>query len=130
MTSIKQLRRLRATREQVLIFRPRIMTKDKEGVPVESFGDAVRLRGEVWPATSRAQVEQYGDRVTGIQNARLSGSYEVTRDGGGLAVTFQTGTIRLGDGLYLYADPETDTPDYSIISITASDPIRLEVEAR
>ena len=123
------MRRLKQTRLRDFLLRPKIVTKDSEGVPVISYGDGALVRGEIWPATSTRQVEQYGDRIRGIQNMRLVGEYVVTSDDAGVAVTFEDGTvIRPGDGVHVYRDADEE-PDYTVLSVTQYYPLKMEVEA-
>lgn len=68
-------RRIKYDRLQTIYICNRTVTKDSEGVPVESFGEPYSVRAEVWPATERRQVETYGDRITGISNVRIVGEY-------------------------------------------------------
>lgn len=124
------MRRLKQTRLRTFLLRPKVVTKDNEGVPVITFGDGTLVRGEIWPATSRRQVEQYGDRISGIQNMRVVGEYTITSNDAGVSVTFEDGTIiRPGDGVHVYRDAEQE-PDYKVLSVTQYYPLRMEVEAR
>lgn len=127
---MKQFRRLKQTNVREIVFRPRIVTKDDEGVPVISWGDPITCKGEIWPATSTRQIEQYGDRASGIQNAVVEGDYTIANVSGTLQAQRADGAVlRLGDGVYVFANVAGD-PDYEILSIRDADPLRLEVEAR
>ena len=68
-------RRIKRDRLQTIYFRNRTVTKDNEGVPIESFETAFERSAEVWPAGGRRQIEQYGDRIANIANARVQGKY-------------------------------------------------------
>lgn len=127
---MRQLRRLKQTKVKEITIRPRIVTKDSEGVPVISWGDPFTVKGEIWPATSSRQIEQYGDRVSGIQNALIEGDYTLANISGVLTLTRSDGqVIRLGDGVCVYNGANQD-PDYEVLSIRETDPLRLEIEVR
>ena len=131
--------RLKQTRVRNFILRTRTTTKDREGAPIVTYGAPKTVRGEIWPATSRKQVEQYGDRISGIQNMRLEGDYKISDDGQGITVTFSDGTLlKPGDGIHVFRPYEVLTlgsdlaytdPDYYVLSITQYYPLKLEVEA-
>ena len=80
--------------------------KDKEGNAIEVFAEAVTIKAEIWPATSKLQIELYGLRVTRIQNMLYSGSENVQE---GDRVTFN------GD-------------DYKVISAKGKCPKIIEIE--
>lgn len=108
-----------------------IPATDTEGVTSETFPDpAFTVKGEVWPATGKRQVEMYGDRVNGISNMRIVGQYELTTSGAFSCIVIDDHTIRQGDGVYVLADPETQDPDYRVISITPYQPVKMEIERR
>lgn len=140
---MRQYRRLKQTNVRDIIFRPRIVTKDSEGVPVVSWGDPIICRGEIWPATSERQIQEYGDRVSGVQNVHIEGDYRLTNVSGVLTLTRADGsTIHLGDGVHVYTEYEETTidisgpvtvrtePDYQVLSIREADPLLLEIEVR
>ena len=122
------MRRLRQTRVKPFFFKPKIVTKDNEGVPEISYGDHFVLKGELWPATSKRQIEQYGDRIENIANMRVEGKYRIVLMAGSVQANFSDGSIlRPGDGVYVYADLD-GRPDYAVLSITQYYPLKLEVE--
>ena len=88
---MKRNRRIKTSRLQTIFIKARSVTKDSEGVPEETFGEAVEKKAEIWPATARRQVEQYGDRITGISNARVQGRFDIDVQSHG--IIFEDGTI-------------------------------------
>ena len=130
---MRSMRRLKQTRLRPFLIRPRTVTistsSGSEGVPIISWGDPVTFYGEVWPATSQRQVEQYGDRISGIQNMRIEGEYDIEVVGSAAVIVFENATIKPGDGVHVYA-AETDEPDYVVLSFTQYGPLRLEIEHR
>lgn len=125
------MRRLTQRRVKTFYLRQRTVTQDAEGVSIETFGEAIPVKGEVWPATSRRQVEQYGDRISGIQNMCIVGAYSVDMENGREVITWKDSgeKMRLGDGICINAD-KTDEPDYMVIAFTPYGPLRMEVERR
>lgn len=123
------MRRLKQTRVRPFYVRPRIVTKDQEGVPITTWGTAVEIKGEVWPATDRRVVETYGDRISGIQSVWLEGQYMLQYDNGVNKVLLRDPNylMALGDGICLEAGP-TDEPDYQVISFTPYRLLRMEIE--
>lgn len=125
----KRIRRLKQTRVRSFWIKKRNVAKDNEGVPVISFGEPVEVKGEVWPATSKRQIETYGDRINDIANVHLQGQYTITEQNGAVvAVLADDITLELGDGFYIFRDKDEPTPDYIILSITEYQPLKLEVE--
>ena len=125
----KRIRRLKQTRVRSFWTKKRNVAKDNEGVPVISFGEPVEVKGEVWPATSKRQIETYGDRINDIANVHLQGQYTITEQNGAVvAVLADDITLELGDGFYIFRDKDEPTPDYIILSITEYQPLKLEVE--
>lgn len=125
----KRIRRLKQTRVRSFYIKKRNVAKDNEGVPVISFGEPVEVKGEVWPATSKRQIETYGDRINDIANVHLQGQYTITEQNGAVvAVLADDITLELGDGFYIFRDKDEPTPDYIILSITEYQPLKLEVE--
>ena len=119
----------RAARGRSCWIKKRNVAKDKEGGPVRSFGEPVEVKGEVWPATSKRQIETYGDRINDIANVHLQGQYTITEQNGAVvAVLADDITLELGDGFYSFRDKDEPTPDYIILSITEYQPLKLEVE--
>lgn len=125
------MRRLKLTRLQTFYVRQRRVSRDNEGVQVISWGPAIELKGEVWPANDRRSIESYGDRITGIQSMRLQGQYMLTYESGVSKVLLrdQNYLLSLGDGICFEAGPE-DEPDYQVLSFTPYDLLKLEIERR
>lgn len=125
----KRIRRLKQTRVRSFWIKKRNVAKDNEGVPVITFGEPVEVKGEVWPATSKRQIETYGDRINDIANVHLQGQYTIDEQNGAVvAVLADDITLELGDGFYIFRDKDEPTPDYIILSITEYQPLKLEVE--
>ena len=125
----KRIRRLKQTRVRSFWIKKRNVAKDNEGVPVITFGEPVEVKGEVWPATSKRQIETYGDRINDIANVHLQGQYTINEQNGAVvAVLADDITLELGDGFYIFRDKDEPTPDYIILSITEYQPLKLEVE--
>ena len=126
------MRRLKQSRLQTFYLRPRTVTYDSEGVPVETFGAAIALQGEVWPATDRQDIEMYGDRITGVQKVWLQGSYYITASETGVTQAYLRDgvtTLSLGDGLCVNVG-SADEPDYRVRTITPYKLLKLEIERR
>ena len=125
------MRRLTQRRIKTFYLRQRTVTQDAEGVTIETFGEAIPVKGEVWPATSRQQTEQYGDRISGIQNMYIIGAYSVDMENGREVITWKDSGKKmcLGDGICINED-KTAEPDYKIIAFTPYGPLRMEVERR
>jgi len=125
----KRIRRLKQTRVRSFWIKKRNVAKDNEGVPVITFGEPVEVKGEVWPATSKRQIETYGDRINDIANVHIQGQYTIAEQNGAVvAVLADDITLELGDGFYIFRDKDEPTPDYIILSITEYQPLKLEVE--
>ena len=126
---IKRKRRLKQTRVRSFYIKKRNVTKDGEGVPVTTFGEPIEVKGEAWPATSKRQIETYGDRINDIANVHIQGDYTIAEQSGAVVAVLADDTIlELGDGFYIYRDKSEPTPDYIILSITEYSPLKLEVE--
>ena len=124
------MRRLKQTRVKTYHAAARIVTKDSEGVPGITFGTPYTVKGYLWPATSKRQAEEYGDRINNIANMRIEGGYTFSLQNGVPTVTFTSGSaLQVNDGIYVHADT-TGEPDYQVISITEYEPLLLEVERR
>ena len=124
----KNHRRIKRDRLQTIYVRNRTVTKDREGVPTEMFGEAFSRKAEVWPAGGRRQIEQYGDRLANIANIRVQGKYEVASEATHIVITFEDGnTITAGDGVCIFVGGDSG-PDYRVISISPTRPVHLEVE--
>ena len=118
-------RRIKRDRLQTIYFRNRTVTKDNEGVPIESFETAFERSAEVWPAGGRRQIEQYGDRIANIANARVQGKYTL---GEHFCILFDDGNaIAMGDGVCVFVGGD-ELPDYRVISISPSRPVHIEIE--
>ena len=118
-------RPMRRNRLQAFDLYPRSVKKDSEGGTYETYGDAQELTGEVWPAGGKVQAQMYGERLSYIRNVKIQGSYEVAEEDGHVVYQFDGFTVSELDGLRLEA---STGPDYRIISITPSRPLRLEAE--
>lgn len=125
------MRRLKLTRLRTFYVRQRIVSRDNEGVQIVSWGPAIELKGEVWPANDRRSIESYGDRITGIQSVWLQGQYMLTFESGVSKVLLRDPNylLSLGDGICFEAGPE-DEPDYQVLSFTPYDLLKLEIERR
>ena len=66
--------------------------KDKEGNTLEVFAEAVTIKAEIWPATSKLQSELYGLRIIRIQNMLYSGSENIQE---GDRVTYDNETYKV-----------------------------------
>lgn len=110
--------RMRRNRIQTYYHKKRIITKDSEGSTNEEYGTASSISGESWPASGKAQAEQYGQRLSYIRNMRLDGKYKIrTDEKGNPHYIFEDGTdLQELDGICLYTDQD-HKPDYKIISI-------------
>ena len=126
----KNHRRIKRDRLQTIYVRNRTVTKDNEGVPTESFGTAYEVLAEVWSAGGRKQIEQYGDRIGNIANVRVQGKYNVASEATHIVVEFEDGhTLAAGDGICIFSS-DADDPDYTVLAVKPSRPVRLEVERR
>ena len=123
------MRRLKLNRVQTFYIRQRFVTKDSEGVPVTTWGPAIEVKGEVWPATDRRTIESYGDRISGIQSVWMQNQYLLQFDNGVNKVLLRGPNylLSLGDGICLEAGPE-DAPDYQVVSFTPYRLLRMEIE--
>lgn len=134
---MRQLRRMKQTRLRPILIQPRVVTiqtpdeehPHPEGIPEVSWGAAVSYQGEIWPATSRRQIEQYGDRISGIQNMRIEGDYTIEIVGKTPTVVIGSSSIKPGDGVHVYAAADAD-PDYVILGFTEYGPLTMEIEHR
>lgn len=118
---------MRRKRVQTLYLKSKNVSRDKEGVPEITYGRAVELKGEVWPASGKLQVEMYGERISYIRNCKIEGRYNIRTEGEHITYVFGDFTLREGDGICLYAG-EYDKPDYKIISIKPYNPLYMELE--
>lgn len=120
--------RMKRSRTRALYFKNKNVTKDKEGVPNISYGTPFKFIGEIWPASSKLQVEMYGDRVNSIMNCKIKGHYIIKQEEGVTYYDFGNGKIiKESDGLCVNVD-EYENPDYRIISIKPYKLLCLEVE--
>lgn len=118
---------MRRSRMQQIYLKNKTVEKDGEGSPVIIYGDAKRIEGEVWPASGKLQVEQYGNRINYIKNCKVEGKYKIIEQDGKIIYRFNGFSLCEGDGICLYSGKEKD-PDYQIISIKPHQPIYIEVE--
>lgn len=123
------MRQLKRSRLSTYYVRNRTTEKNSEGVTTDVYGEAFPVEGEIWPATSKRQVEMYGDRVSDIANMRITGRYTlVMTENRGLSVVREDGSeIKLGDGVCVLAAQDQE-PDYRVLSITPYEPIKMEIE--
>lgn len=123
------MRQLKRSRLSTYYVKNRSTEKNNEGVPTDVYSEAFSVKGEIWPATSKRQVEMYGDRISNISNMRIPGRYTITLAGKNvISVLLEGGNvIKPGDGLCVYAQPDQD-PDYRVLSITPYKPLKMEIE--
>lgn len=107
--------------------RPRQIQKDKEGVPVETYGDAFPVQAEIWPAGGKVQAEVYGERLAYIANCRIEGSYTVKRQGKEIIYQYGGQGLKEMDGICVNVSKE-EKPDYRIVAIKPYRPLYLELE--
>lgn len=123
--------RIRRSRLEEHHLKKRIPKKDSEGGTYETWSAAIPFYGESWPASGKVQAQEYGERLSYIQNIRIKGDYEICVDEKGkTAYDFGNGLIfQESDGICLYTSGERE-PDYKIIAIKPYRPLKLEVERR
>ena len=120
--------RMKRSRTRTLHFKTKKVAKDKEGVPNISYGAPFEFVGEIWSASSKLQVETYGDRVNSIMNCKIKGHYVIEQENGVTYYDFGSEKIiKEGDGLCVNVKKK-ENPDYRIISIKPYKPLLLEVE--
>ncbi len=120
--------RMKRKRLREMFLRPRISSKDSEGHVLTSYGEAIRLIGEEWPAGGKVQTQLYGNRLPYIRNVRIEGNYErVVEDNGQLVYRYSTFDLREGDGICIDCTGDRG-PDYRIIAVASHCPLRMEVE--
>ena len=119
--------RMKQSRLRTLYLKNKSVSNDNEGVPIIAYGAPVTLSGEVWPATSKLQIETYGNRISAIMNCRIKGAYSIKRVDGITVYDFGGYKIREDDGLCIYADSQ-DSPDYRIITIKPYNNLYMEIE--
>lgn len=118
---------MKNSRIQTLNLKTKSVTKDSEGVPAVTWGEATRIQAEFWPAGGQLQVQTYGDRINNMMNVRVKGSYRVVVEGNHQVYQFGGFSLREGDGLCIFAGANDD-PDYRIIGIRPYEPLKLEAE--
>ena len=136
--------RLRQTRVRTFTMRPRILTKDNEGVPYITYipaydesesGDesgiddtSYTVKGYFWDGAGTRRIEEHGDVVENTASMRIEGEYRIALEDGAPKVEFADGReLHLNDGVYVYADVEGE-PDYVVTKILEHRPLRVEVE--
>lgn len=120
--------RIKRSRLTDLHLKKRITGKDAECSTYEEWSSAVPFRGEVWPASGKMQVQQYGERLNYILNMRIEGKYEIRSEGKLLSYDFgENRVFRENDGICVHSSKDND-PDYKIISIKPYTPLLLEIE--
>lgn len=124
-------RRMRRDRMQTMYVKSRAVEKDNEGGTFETYpGEAVKIKGEQWPASGKVQAQMYGERLAYIRNVKIVGKYQQIVTDGKIGYQFADGTIVYElDGICIDV-PGTEDPDYKIISIKPHKPLFLEVEKR
>lgn len=119
---------MKQSRKRKLKFRHIMIHRDAEGVPGTSFSSDYKiLNGEVWPASGKLQIETYGNRLNGILNCRVEGSYKIVPEGSHVKYVFDDFWICEGDAVHIYTDDQSD-PDYMIVAIRPYTPLYMEVE--
>lgn len=108
---------------------PRVTKKDNEGSSYEEYSTSFSVLGEVWSASSKLQVEMYGERVNTILNCHLFGAYQIVQnESGQTEYVCSNGSLKEGDGMCVYVG-ENESPDYRIISVKPyREYLTLEVE--
>lgn len=118
---------MRRSRIQQIYLKNKVVEKDEEGSPVITYKNAKPVKGEVWPASGKLQVAQYGNRINYIKNCKIEGKYKIIEQEGKIIYQFNGFSLCEGDGICLDSGREKD-PDYQIISIKPYQPIYMEVE--
>lgn len=121
--------RIKQNRLKTYYCRTRIFKKDNEGSTYEEWGAAIPFSGESWPASGKAQAQQYGERLPYIYNLKIDGEYVTSVDDKGIITyEFNDGLkIRETDGICLFVGQDK-SPDYKVISIRPYHPLKLEIE--
>jgi hypothetical protein len=114
------MRRLKYSRIKEFSLCVRSVEKDAELVPLITYGEPMKVKGEIWPERTRRQLELYGDRIDGIQSVWLQGRYE--KDGDGYKINGVT--FHLGDGVCV----DSKEPNYEILSFTPYKLLKMEIE--
>lgn len=121
--------RLKRNRRTQIHLHPLTVTKDAEGVPNKNYVEGIPLHAIVWPATSKLQIEQYGNEINRVLNVKLEGKYLISREEESGVEVFQIGIgdvrLRENDGIRIHAK---DKPDYCIVSIKPYRQLLLEVK--
>ena len=121
-------RRIKRDRLQTIYVKNRTVEKDNEGVPTETFGDAIEKKAEVWAANERRQIETYGDRITNVANVRIQGNYVLRTADTEAYIEFSDGNeVHMGDGVCVNVSA-AENPDYRVLTIIPARPVRLEIE--
>ena len=114
---------MKRNRTRMYKLKNRLVTKDREGVPIISYTSEKDVKAEIWAARDQLQVATYGDRTNNILNMRLYGKYTAYNDGS-MAYDLGDFVLRAGDGACIY----DETPDYKVISIRPYQHLVLELE--
>lgn len=72
--------RLRKRVQQKLQLKKKSTRKDSEGNVFPSYSGPINIYCEVWPATSKIQIELYGNRIAAIMNVISDKSYNIEVD--------------------------------------------------
>lgn len=119
--------RLKRSRLKKYPIRQRIIEKDKEGVPIESYGDAFSVIAEIWPAGGKVQAEVYGEKLAYMKNCRIDDPYTVVMENGRSAYRVAGKIFREQDGFCVDVTGK-EKPDYKIVSIRPYRKLYLELE--
>lgn len=116
--------RMKHSRRTSLTFKNRTVTKDTEGVTLETYGTAFTLVGEKWQASGQLMAETYGERINNMFNVRIEGNYTKSLVNGVETYTFGNNSLKVGDAMCIGG---TDA-NFRIISIKDEKPLRMTVE--
>lgn len=95
--------RLKQSRLYTKYLRTRTVQKDNEGGTSITWGTAKPFECEVWTEISRDIQNTYGRTLEGDFYMYLNGDYSVSHEGNHEVYTFPTFSLRVGDGVCLYA---------------------------
>lgn len=91
---------MRVKNKKTYYLKPKTIITDNEGGKYPGYSlTATEIKANIWPASSKLQVEMYGLRINSILNMLYDGPLD----------------IKEGDGICVYVDSTKD-PDYKVIS--------------